>query len=112
MRKKRKDIIEIGFKYRDLQTCNLFDKEFGHWGCCCQCTSHKKVVSSFTNTPDHKHRGNFMGFYVCTIFSDCKGDPPSEEDYNAEICSEHGVCEMFTQREKNVPEDTQPIPKD
>ncbi len=93
-----KNIKHIEFDYVDNWTCNLKDKEYSHWGCCCQCTQHLRVTNHCSTYPKINRTGcvcdDNLGFWVCTVFAN------TNETDRANLSGEHGVCEMFRKRVK------------
>lgn len=90
--------MKIEFYYVNGTDCNLLNKEYGHWGCCCKCANQLEVYKHCCHVNDKQkdelnvpcNCGQSLKFYVCTCFA--------YEEPKASVCGLHGVCEMFHER--------------
>jgi hypothetical protein len=83
---------EIKFKYlNEDSSCNLLNKEYSRWGCCCKCANCLEVTKNCWHSPRDKLCvcRESLEFYVC-ILSYNMG-----ETQTCNLSGKHGVCECF-----------------
>ena len=83
--------MKIEFEYLNSNIeCNLNNKEFGKWGCCCKCKFHHEVFKHCCHSPrkDECVCHESLNFYIC--------DHPEIDRIN--LSGKHGVCELYEER--------------
>ena len=83
---------KIKFRYLNINIkCGFEDENLN--ACCCKCIFHHEVFKHCCHSPSQENCvcGESLGFYIC--------NPPEIE--SAYLSGKHGMCEMFTKREKS-----------
>lgn len=89
--------MKIEFEYIDKAKCNLKNKEYKHWGCCCICANRLELHKHCCHSPDGLKGkcvcGDSLKVYICKAFN------AMGETRRVNLCGKHGVCECFIKTE-------------
>ncbi len=75
-----------------MSECNLGKDPFPYM-CCCKCSMHVRLVDDYFS--DHQKGWICMGVLVAS-----KGTSERLEGNLVEPCGEHGLCELFMDKDK------------